>query len=267
MAENTDIKKEDDQMKSMSLGDHLEELRTRLFLAIAGLIVGFIVALIFGKFLFGIVVEPYADAVKLTGGTPHMQAIKPAEKFLMYLKTSLIFGLIFTAPWVFYQIWKFIAPGLYKNETKFVYIVTPASAALFVGGATFFLTVIAPLALKFFIGFDVGVEYVETNLTLDHYVDFMLALTLAFGIAFQLPIVIFFAEKLGLVTIEKLRKGRKFVFLGLFVAAAGATPPDPVSMLSLAAPLYVLYEGTIIVCAMLRRDSKKNEAESAEKDE
>ena len=125
----------------------------------------------------------------------------------------------------------------------------------------FFILGLAPYALNFFIGFDVGVDYVETVLTLSSYIGFMLSLSLAFGIAFQLPIVLFFAERLGIVKLEQLKQARKFVFLGLFVAAAALTPPDPITMTSLAIPMYILFEGSMLISSICRKKKKEEVTE------
>ncbi|MGE4286039.1 MAG: twin-arginine translocase subunit TatC [Phycisphaerae bacterium] len=259
---DTDKKPHQEGGCSMGLGDHIEELRLRIGLSVVGIFVGMLISLAFGKFFFAMLLHPYAAAAELAGTTPVMQAIQPAEKFLMFMKCALIFGVIFSAPWVVYQLWKFVSPGLYAKETRFVYIVTPVCGGLFMAGSFFFILFVAPIILNFFMKFDVGVDYVTTVLTLTYYVNFMLSLTLAFGLSFQMPVLIVFAVRLGLLKLEWLVKVRKFVFLGLFIVAAMATPPDPISMLSLALPLYVLYESSIFVCSFIeRRAAKKNEVD------
>lgn len=240
-------KNQREKLKTMSLGDHLEELRSRLILATLGILAGLILCLFFGKFLIGLLATPFEKATNSTDVLRHLQTIQPAEGFLMYIKVCLVFGLLITSPWVFWQIWAFVSSGLYRHERKFVYTAAPISALLFVAGAIFFLVIIAPTAMGFFISVNERLS-LASNWTFQSYINLVLALTLIFGVAFQMPIAIVFAQMMGLVSIDALAKARKFVFFGLFIIAALATPPDPVSQISLAVPLYVLFEGSILMC-------------------
>jgi len=350
----TDYDQEEDHMTSMSLGDHLEELRTRLILAISGLSVGLVICMCFGSILIDLLLIPYDKAMakikkeqntvafdpseryvinlvpyengmeilkdkdqresvdtstlylvkvpvvrhsnRVKPGTgplsmdivPYVKemvlpdtekelghtgvfktffayltpygvekgkkltTISPSEGFLVYLKTSLIFGLLLTSPWVFWQIWAFVASGLYKKEKKFAHIVAPASAFLFITGSIFFMITIAPLTMKFFMMFDQFLGF-ASQFRPSEYINMILMLTLVFGVAFQMPIVVVFAEHVGLVTIEMLTKNRKFVVLGLVVLSAMITPPDVVSQIGLAGPLYLLYEISILACRFIRK--------------
>lgn len=248
----------------MSLGEHLEDLRYRLMMAILGAIGGFVLCLFAGKSLMRLVTLPYRKSMESAGLSPKLQAILPSEQFLVYVKCALVFGIILAAPIIFYHLWKFISPGLYRKETKFVYSVVPVSAVLFMAGCVFFITTIAPMALTFFIKFDTGIDFVEVNITLSSYVNFVLSLTLVFGAAFQLPIGIIFAERLGLITIEMLSKSRKIIVMVLLVVSAIVTPPDVISQVALAMPMYILYESSIVVCRILRK--KKRNKQQAEQD-
>ncbi len=243
---------QNEHLVSMSLGDHLEELRSRLILIIIGLVVGLIICLFFGKYLIAILTTPFNKAIGATADVIGLQTIRPAEGFLMYMKICFFFGLLVTSPWVFWQIWAFISSGLYRREKKFVSKAAPASAVLFVAGAIFFLTSIAPLAMKFFIKFNKHLS-LASNWTFQYYINMVLILTLVFGLAFQMPIAIIFAERMGLVTIQMLTRGRKYIILGLVFIAAVATPPDFISQIGLAIPLYVLFEGSIILCRIMRK--------------
>jgi sec-independent protein translocase protein TatC len=318
----------------MSLGDHLEELRARLILALLGLFVGMIVSLIFGTHILRVIEWPYhraradraaslqkvetprvegealglVDAVfnTLTDRLAHdpnaprdldpkrvaflhsvsteavkawMQkkeyvappdtlssliVISPAEGFLAYMKVSLISGLILTAPWVFYQIWMFIAAGLYPKERKYIYKAVPFSAGLFIVGALFFLLVIAYLTLKFFLMFDDSVG-VASQWTLQKYISFVTVLMLVFGLAFQTPIAVFVLVRMGLVGIKTLRTYRKYVLLGLAFVSAVATPsPDPMTMMALLIPLYGLYELGILMAVFAEKKAKAQEAQAAQ---
>ena len=253
---NSDTKPE--ALRTMNLGDHLEELRYRLWLAIVGLVVGLVICLFFGKTFLALLAQPYRNVVAATGAEPQLQAIQLPEQFLVYLKTSLVFGLIISSPWVFYHLWKFVSAGLYQRERRFVYVAAPASAALFIAGASFFIWVVAPSVMGFFVNFDTGIEFVKTVPTLQSYINFVLSLTLIFGLAFQMPIAIVFAEKMGLVSIEALAKARKVIILALLLIAAMVTPPDVISQVALALPMYVLFEGSILVCRMLRKRKRQS---------
>lgn len=254
MAENNRNKGD---LKSMSLGDHLEELRARLILALMGLAGAFIVSLLLGKWFLRAVLSPYEMAMKDMDLELQLLAIEVAEPFVIYLKASLVLGVLISSPWLFYQIWSFVSAGLYSHEKKYVNVVAPISATLFLIGVFFFLMLIAPWAFKFFIRFNPGIDYVNYQPSLTKSTNFVLLLSLIFGVAFQSPIAIVFSERMGLVSVDTLKNVRKFVFLGCFVVAAIATPPDPVSQVSLAIPLYVLYEGSIIVCQVWKKRRSK----------
>jgi len=239
-------KKDDLVNSTMSLGDHLEELRARLILAILGLVVGSVICLFFGKYIIGFIQRPY---VELRENHPELEKLKywgPPEAFTAYMKISLIAGLILSSPWVFYQLWMFVAAGLYAHERRYVRLAVPFSAGLFIVGALFFLYFVAPLSLEFFLKFGKLIN-VTPNWTFQKYVSFVTMLMLVFGLGFQTPLAIFLLAKTGLVSIEALRRSRKYVFLGVFIVAAVATPPDAVSQVTLAIPLYGLFELGILL--------------------
>ena len=235
---------------TMSLGDHLEELRMRLLLALAGLAVGAIICLVFGPKIIDFIKAPYTSL-----GKAPLVTLGPSDAFVAYMKISLVSGLILSSPWVFYQLWMFVTAGLYPNEKRYVRLATPFSAALFVTGALFFLYVVAPISLRFFLKFG-DIIGVAPNWTLQKYVSFITMLMLVFGIAFQTPIAIFFLNRTGLVSLQALRRSRKFVLLGVFVVAAVATPPDVISQITLALPLYLLFELGIVLANIANRRKK-----------
>jgi sec-independent protein translocase protein TatC len=229
---------------TMSLGDHLEELRMRLIRALLGLGLGAVLCLVFCSKIIAFIEGPY---IGVMGADARLQTLAPADGIISYIKIALISGLILTSPWVFYQIWMFVAAGLYPHEKRYVHLATPFSAVLFVTGALFFVIVVAPLTLAFLVKFNQRVLGVSSNFTFANYISFITMLMLVFGVAFQTPIAIFFLNKTGLVSIEGLRRSRKFVLLGIFVVAAMATPPDVISQVTLAVPLYALFELGIIL--------------------
>jgi sec-independent protein translocase protein TatC len=168
-------------------------------------------------------------------------------------------GLILSSPWVFYQIWMFVAAGLYAHEKKYVHTAVPFSAALFVAGALFFLLVVAKLTLGFLIMFNEDLLGARSSFTFADYISFVTMLMLVFGIAFQTPIAIFFLNRTGLVSIQSLRSSRKFVILGIVIVAAMATPPDVISQITLAIPLYLLFELGILISVFSERRRKAKE--------
>ncbi len=252
------------ELVSMSLGDHLEELRHRLMLALVGLVLGVAVSLFFGEYFFKMIMFPYHQAMEKAGYKPNLLALKPMEQFIIYLKICMVAGLVFSSLWVFYQAWAFVSAGLYRHERRWVKVAAPVSGLLFVTGAVFFMLAVAPMMMNFCVKFNVGVEYVQPGVyALAEYVNFMLLLTLIFGLAFQMPIAIVFAEMIGIVTIRQLSEFRKFAILGIVIVAAAITPsPDVISQIALAVPLYMLYEGSIIVCRILRAQKKKTKEKS-----
>jgi len=327
MGDGKKKQKENDPLldSTMSLGDHLEELRMRMIRALAGLGIGLIVGLILARSIIGFMEGPYNDAtatllfginlefqsdlddgviseglqqefkdngvalapdfrIKREGylfsgkrwviaGDPAkdryyvkkekgklnvykqvpLMIIAVAAGFISYVKIGLITGLVFSSPWVFYQLWMFVGAGLYPHEKRYVHLATPFSAGLFVTGALFFLLVVAPLTLKFLVKFNQRILDVRSQFTFQHYISFVSHLMLVFGIAFQTPIAIFFLNMTGLVSIEALRRSRKYVFVGVFVVGAMATPPDVISQVTLALPLYLLFELGILLSYFSRR--------------
>ncbi len=239
---------------TMSLGDHLEELRARLILALLGLAIGTILCLFLGGKIIGIIQKPY---IQVMGEAAPMQSISPAEGFASYMKIALISGLILSAPWVFYQLWMFVAAGLYPHERRYVQVAVPFSAALFISGALFFLFVIARITLQFFVTFNEKILGVESRFTFPNYISYVTMLMLVFGIAFQTPIAIFILTRSGLISIRTFSKSRKYIILIVFILAAVLTPPDPFSQVSLAIPLYALFELGILLSWLSERNKKK----------
>jgi sec-independent protein translocase protein TatC len=191
-----------------------------------------------------------------------LQTLAPAEAFMAYMKIAFIAGLLLTSPWVFYQIWMFVAAGLYPHERHYVRSAVPFSAGLFVVGALFFLFAIAPLTLRFFLSFG-DIVRVANNWTLQRYISFITILMLVFGIAFQTPIAIFVLVRTGLVSLAALRRSRKYVLLAIFIVAAVATPPDVISQVSLAIPLYGLFEIGMLLAYVAEKKARGEKAKES----
>jgi len=236
---------------TMSLGDHLEELRYRVILAVIGLAVALVASLFFGKTIISFLEKPYFMAM---GKDARMQVLGPAEGFISYMNISLVTGVIIASPWIFYQLWMFVAAGLYPHEKRYVYLAVPFSAALFITGALFFIFVIAPITLKMLVLFNKQVLEVDSNFTFQKYISLITVMMLVFGLTFQTPIAVFFLNKIGLLSLDALYKSRRFVILGVIVVAAAATPgSDMFSLFALAIPMYLLFELGILLCYFFNR--------------
>jgi sec-independent protein translocase protein TatC len=238
---------------------HLEELRKRLIACAIAIGGGFVISYIFAERLFQILIAPL-KAVLPEGDTLIFTALP--EMFFTYLKVAFISAILLVAPYIFYQLWLFIAPGLYKTEKKYVIPFVVISTILFVGGALFGYFVVFPFGFKFFISFNS--EYVKALPSVKQYFGFAVKLLFAFGIVFELPVVIFFLTKMGMVTPALLRKNRKYAILMTFVIAAILTPPDVITQAMMAGPLIILYEIGIVVsmAAWKKKQAKKEESES-----
>ena len=237
---------------------HLEELRKRLIACAIAIGVGFVISYIFAEKLFQILIAPL-KAVLPAGDRLIFTALP--EMFFTYLKVAFISGIMLVAPFIFYQLWLFIAPGLYKNEKRYVIPFVIASTILFVGGALFGYFVVFPFGFKFFISFTN--EYVKALPSVKQYFGFAVKLLFAFGIVFELPVVIFFLTKMGVVTPALLRKNRKYAILLSFVVAAILTPPDVITQCMMAGPLIILYEiGILVSVSAWKKKQKKKEDDS-----
>jgi len=245
---------------TMSLGDHLEELRYRVILAVIGLAVALVASLFFGKTIISFLEKPYFLAM---GKEARMQVLGPAEGFISYMNISLITGAVIASPWIFYQLWMFVAAGLYPNEKRYVYMAVPFSVGLFIAGALFFLFVIAPVTLKVLVLFNKEVLEVDSNFTFQKYISLITVMMLVFGVAFQTPIVVFVLNKIGLVSLEALYKSRRFVILGVIIVAAAATPgSDMFSLFALAIPMYLLFELGVLLCYFFNRKQNTIQADT-----
>ena len=328
----------------MSIGDHLDELRSRFIKAIIGFTVAFIVTLFFGDDILQFVTKPLLSVM---GDSGVLYTTNLAEPFITYLKVCMISAIFLSCPWLFMQVWGFIGSGLYPVEKKFVNIFIPISATLFVTGAYFFITIAAPISFDFFIDFSQSMEapdrtdttaitqvlldaihkdkspinpleqdhlavivlmdtvrplidlipnsererlevseaiirfdqfsteYMEmqsvnqSNLvnpiyTIGAYVQLVMLLSLAFSIAFQMPLVVLCLGSVGLVKIETFQKNRKYMVLIIMLSSAMMTPPDPMSLVLLSVPMYMLFEIGIVMLKI--RNLKKHKKEPIARD-
>lgn len=318
----------------MSFGDHLEELRRCVLLALGGVALASVGCLLVGKHVLAIIYQPLLVVQYANGLTPNLTALSPTSAFGSFLKIGFLSGLIVSMPWVLYQIWKFVATGLYAHERRFMKMLVPASVALFAIGVLFVYYIVLPVVLHFFVSFNrsfpmsdlspsafqklllpddsatdkqppaaaplsipvlrenpakpadgdtwinettrrivtktstglysVGLEpgsravAVQSQFAIDFYISFVLMLALAFGIAFETPIVVFFLAWSGLVSTLSMRRARRYVLFGTIVAAAILTPPDVISQMLLAGPMYLLFELGMLVARFVEKPAPAN---------
>ena len=241
---------EDNQM---SVLQHLEELRKVLIVCIVSLIPATFVAWFFKEDILGLLVRPLRE--KNPDYT--LNFFGPTEAFFVFLKLSIATGFLIALPIILYQVWKFVLPALRSNEKKVLYTIVPSSFILFIGGIAFAYFSVFKIALSFFLGF--GGEYADPLLRLSDYLSFVLTFLLPFGLVFQLPIVILFLTRMGIVTPKFLAQKRKYAFFIIVVIAAVLTPPDVISQALMALPIYLLYEISILISYLFRKKKKVSE--------
>lgn len=224
------------------LSQHLEELRKRLIYIFGFLLVVFIAVYVKRKFFMDMLLAPVTPFLK-EGSTLSM--LKPTEAFLTELKLSAIVAVMLSTPFLLYQLWRFVAPGLYAQERKYIFGFVFSASFLFLAGASFAYVVVFPLGFKFFLSYPSIYEHLNANLSVAWYFSFVIQLLVAFGLVFELPVIVFFLVKIGLVNEKMLKKYRGVAIVGIFVVAAILTPPDVISQTSMAIPLLILYEISI----------------------
>jgi sec-independent protein translocase protein TatC len=227
----------------MGLGDHLDELRVRVIRAVIGLVVAVVITTCFGGYLFQFLCEPFYQARVAANLPPVLWTMSSGEGMILYFKVTMLFGVILAAPWIFWQFWQFV----YPKEKRYVYVLAPLSAALFMTGALLFIKVVAFLTIRYLIQFDVGIDYVKVECTLANHINFMMMMSLVFGVGFQLPLLVVGLNKLGIFPVTLMNKWRKYVILVLVIVAAVLTS-DPLSLTALAVPLYLLFEISVLFC-------------------
>ncbi len=242
-----------DPTATMSVVDHLRELRDRLVWSLLAVAIGAVLCFIFFEPIIHLMVQPYRDATatKLMPEGKPLIFTGPLEAFATRLKVSAYGGFIVASPLVFFHLWRFITPGLNPKEKKYAIPFTVSSVILFVGGSS--LAVITfPKALNFLL--NVGGADLDPLLTAGSYLTLVFLMVLAFGVSFEFPIVMMFLLLARVVHTRQLRKVRKFTFLGLVIFAAVITPSqDPISLFAMSVPMYLLYEGTILIGRILKR--------------
>ena len=245
---------------------HLTELRQRLIHSFIFLIIFFVICYFFSEYIYGFLVEPFAQAVKDDNSNRRLIFTALQETFLTYLKVSFFTAFFVTCPYILMQIWKFVAPGLYKHEKKAIMPYLILTPILFFLGGMLVYYLIMPLAIKFFLSFEsTGASTnlpIQLEAKVNEYLSLVMKLIFAFGISFQLPVVLSLLARIGVVDSEFLRTRRKYVVVIIFAAAAILTPPDPITQIGLAIPLLILYELSIFSVNFIEK--KKIEQEEAD---
>lgn len=248
-----------DEEEKIPFTSHLEELRERIIKSFIAIAIGFVICYGFKEKLFEIMTHPLISV--MAPGDKLIFTGLP-EAFFTYLKVAFLAGLMLAGPVIIYQFWMFVAPGLYKKERRVMIPIVLLSTVFFIGGALFGYFIVFPFGFKFFLSF--ASDTIKALPSMKEYLSFASKLLLAFGLVFELPIVITFMARLGLVTVPFLRKNRKYAVLLFFVGSAMITPPDVVTQIMMAFPLMLLYEISIVGAILFGQKDTENEEEEKE---
>jgi sec-independent protein translocase protein TatC len=240
---------------------HLVELRQRLIYCFVSLFIIFVISYAFAEHIYGFLVQPYADAVQSDIENRRLIFTALQEAFLTYLKVSFFVAIFFTSPVLLMQVWKFIAPGLYKNEKKALFPYLLATPVLFLLGGLLVYYLVMPLAIKFFLSFETpslpNSLPIQLEAKVNEYLSLIMKMIFAFGLSFQLPVVLNLLARIGVVDSKFLKDRRKYVVVIIFSCAAVLTPPDPITQIGLAIPLLILYELSIFSVNIIEKKNKE----------
>ena len=251
---------EEEDDRPMGLMDHLSELRGRLVRCCLAVMVGFIACWAVVDPIFDALVDPLLKV--LPDGSHAIYTTLP-EGFFTRMHISFVAGVFVSSPVIFYQIWSFIAPGLYEEEKRHILPVAFMSAFFFISGGAFCYFIVFPQAFAFFVSY--ATDSIVAMPKVSDYLSFVLKLILAFGLVFEMPLFAFFLSRMGIITAELMRRVRRYAILGIFIVAAILSPPDVVSQLLMAAPMLVLYEISIYVAVAFGKKPPAKDDESEEK--
>jgi len=249
----------DEKSKKSSFIEHFTELRSRLIKSIVYLFAIFVICYIFAENIYSFLVSPYAEAVKDDEVNRRMIFTALHETFITYLKVAFFAAIFITSPIILIQLWKFVAPGLYKNEKKALLPYLIATPILFLLGGMLVYYLIMPLAIKFFLTFETSSLNslpIQLEAKVNEYMSLIMRLIFAFGISFQLPVLLSLLARVGFIDSKYLKKRRKYVIVIIFAAAAILTPPDPITQIGLGIPLLILYELSILSVSIIEKKKK-----------
>tara|TARA_B100001741_G_C16553645_1_gene600994 strand:- start:4881 stop:5657 length:777 start_codon:yes stop_codon:yes gene_type:complete len=236
---------------------HLTELRSRLIKSFIFLLLAFVICYIFSAEIYNFLVKPYSNAIIDNNLDRRLIFTALHEAFLTYLKVAFFASFFITSPIFLTQIWKFVAPGLYKNEKSALLPYLIATPVLFIFGGLLVYYLVMPLAIKFFLSFesagDASSIAIQLEAKVNEYLSLIMRLIFAFGISFQLPVVLSLLARVGFIDSEYLKTRRKYVIVIMFALAAILTPPDPITQIGLALPLLILYELSILTVKMIEK--------------
>ncbi len=246
-----------------SFTSHFTELRSRLIKSLLFILFVFIASYTFAEHIYNFLVEPYAKAVKDDTNSRRLIFTALHETFITYLKVAFFSAIFLGSPVLLIQIYKFIAPGLYKNEKKAILPYLISTPILFLLGGMLVYYLVMPLAIKFFLSFEtIGSSTslpIQLEAKVNEYLSLIMRLIFAFGISFQLPILLNLLARIGVVNSNYLKKTRRYVIVIIFTIAAILTPPDPITQIGLAIPLLLLYELSIITVKFTENKSKEKD--------
>ena len=261
--DDEDDEESDDDDEPMTLMGHLNELRRRLFRIVIIVILGFVAFYGVAEQLYAYLSAPLQ--AQLPAGSKLIYT-SPAGAFFTYMKVALVASLFGTSPISFYQVWAFIAPGLYKEEKRAVIPLAFFSSIFFISGAAFCFFTVFPIAFKFFMGF--ATDTIVPMISVEEYLGFALKLLIAFGVVFEMPLFAYFLSRFGILSPDFMRRQRRYAILLIFIVAAILTPPDVFSQCLMAIPMLLLYEVSIYVSAIAyKKKEHKAEAPEDESDE
>ena len=253
-----------DKSTEGSFVSHLAELRKRLIHSLVFIFIIFIIGYIFAENIYNFLVEPYAKAVRDDGVDRRLIFTALHETFITYLKVAFFAAIFLGSPIVLVQIWKFVAPGLYKNEKKALLPYLVATPILFLLGGMLIYYLVMPLAIKFFLSFEtVGQANslpIQLEAKVNEYLSLIMRLIFAFGLSFQLPVLLNLLARVGVIDSQYLKIRRKYFIVIIFAAAAVLTPPDPITQIGLAIPLLILYELSILSVKITEKNREKEDA-------
>ena len=246
---------------------HFVELRSRLLNSLIFIFIVFIISYIFAEHIYGFLVEPYANAVKNDQTPRRLIFTALHETFITYIKVAFFAAIFLGSPVLLIQIYKFIAPGLYKNEKKAILPYLVSTPILFLLGGFLVYYLVMPLAIKFFLSFETLGTHTSLPIQLEakvnEYLSLVMRLIFAFGISFQLPILLNLLARVGIVNSNYLKTRRRYVIVIIFAIAAILTPPDPITQVGLAIPLLLLYELSIFTVKFTENKKEKEDLENA----